>query len=97
MPKHRGVKEQRELRDLLNRDHTLNGGILYGIDGYIIEIQSRAIQVLKRPVPWGAAVTISGMASGAIQESMHRIMGAFAKLRIPEPQVEILINLAPAA
>jgi len=27
---------------------------------------------------------------------MQRIVGAFAKLQIPEPQVEILVNLAPA-
>lgn len=85
-----------ELERLLKRDHTLNGGILYGIEGYIIEIQARAVDVLKRPVPWGMAVKISGMASGAVHEALDRIRGAFAKLQIPDPQVEILINLAPA-
>ena len=36
------------------------------------------------------------MARGAISESLDRISGAFAKLQIPKPEVEILINLAPA-
>lgn len=26
--------QQRELNDLLTRDHTLNGAILFGLDGY---------------------------------------------------------------
>ena len=39
---------------------------------------------------------IAGMAQGAMHECMARISGAFAKLQIPEPQVEILVNLAPA-
>ena len=30
---------------LLQRDHTLRGGILYGLDGYVIEIQARAVEV----------------------------------------------------
>ena len=84
------------LEELLDRDHTLNGGILYGLDGYIIEIQARAIDVLRKPSSWSSVTRISGMASGAIRESLDRISGAFAKLRIPEPQVAILINLAPA-
>lgn len=91
-----GLKKPHQLRDLLTRDHTLNGGILFGIDGYIIEIQARAIEVLKRPASWGAVTSVSGMTRGAMRETMQRIVGAFAKLQVPEPQVEILVNLAPA-
>lgn len=36
------------------------------------------------------------MAKGAIGEALLRFSGAFARLQIPEPEVEILINLAPA-
>ena len=36
------------------------------------------------------------MASGAVRESLQRIGGAFAKLQVPQSEVEILINLAPA-
>jgi magnesium chelatase family protein len=36
------------------------------------------------------------MTTGAASEVKNRIKGAFAKLQIPEPEVEILINLAPA-
>lgn len=98
-PTHSGKGEldhELVLEELLDRDHTLNGGILYGLDGYIIEIQARAIDVLRKPGSWASVTRISGMASGAIRESLDRISGAFAKLRVPEPQVEILINLAPA-
>ena len=85
------------LDEMLARNHTLNGGILYGLDGYIVEIQARAIQALNYDdASWPSAVRISGMARGAISEALDRISGAFSKLRIPKPQVEILINLAPA-
>jgi magnesium chelatase family protein len=36
------------------------------------------------------------MARGTVCESLDRIAGAFAKLQVAEPEVEILINLAPA-
>jgi hypothetical protein len=87
--------QHRELNDLLKRNHTLNGGILVGLDGNIIEVQARAIEVLRKPIPWGAATAISGLPTGAASEVLNRITGAFAKLAIPHPEVEILINLAP--
>jgi len=96
MARQRPDAKQRELEELLTRNHTLNGGILFGLDGYIVEIQARAVEVRRDEIPWDAATRISGMARGAISESLDRIKGAFAKLRIPKPQVEILINLAPA-
>lgn len=96
MAKSRTASEQKRLDSLLLRDHTLLGGILFGIDGYIIEIQARAVAVRKQPAPWWSAVDISGMAKGAIGEALSRISGAFAKLQIPDPDVDILVNLAPA-
>jgi magnesium chelatase family protein len=36
------------------------------------------------------------MATGAVSEVLQRISGAFAKLGLPDSNVEILINLAPA-
>lgn len=96
MAKDRSSSEQKRLAGLLQRDHTLHGGILFGIDGYIIEIQARALQVYPGKIPWASATHISGMARGAISEALSRISGAFAKLQIPDPEVEILVNLAPA-
>ena len=84
------------LRELLRRDHTLNGGILFGLDGYVIEIQARAMEVLRGRQPWRDVTDISGMAGAAVREATTRIAGAFAKLQIPEPQVTIQINLTPA-
>lgn len=86
-----------KLKQLLDRDHTLNGGILFGLDGHIIEVQGRAMDILKRgPDAWSAVTNISGMTSRAVDESVTRISGAFAKMRIPLPEVEIQINLSPA-
>src|SRR5437763_186343 len=89
--------------DLLSKDHTLNGGILFGLEGYIVEIQARAMSVLKKPTSWRTAnspgrpaVKISGMARGAIQESLDRIAGSFSKIGMPDTDVEILVNLVPA-
>ena len=31
--------------DLLQRDHTLNGAVLLGLDGYPIEVQARATSI----------------------------------------------------
>ncbi|MBI3823872.1 MAG: hypothetical protein HY289_14480, partial [Planctomycetes bacterium] len=85
-----------EPSELLGRDHTLNGGILFGLDGYVVEIQARAMSVLKKPTPWRWATKISGMARGAIQESLDRIAGSFSKIGMPDTDVEILVNLVPA-
>lgn len=87
---------QQELEDLLRKDHSLNGGILIGLDGFIIEVQARAVRVLDQPAPWDQVTRISGLPWGATREVLDRIKGAFAKLRVPEPEVEILVNLAPA-
>src|SRR5690349_16496476 len=91
----RKKKTRDELQELLRRDHTLNGGILFGLEGHIIEIQARAMEVLKRPTSYRNAVSISGMARNCIWESLDRIAGAFAKLGIPDTEVEIQINLVP--
>jgi len=88
---------ERRLRELLVRDNTLNGGILFGLEGYVIEVQARAMEVLKRPHPWVAVTNVSGMAGIAVKEATTRIAGAFAKLRIPDPEVSIQINLTPAS
>jgi magnesium chelatase family protein len=97
MPTTRTREADRKLHELLGRDNTLNGGILFGLDGYVIEVQARAMEVLKRPYPWTHVTNVSGMAGIAVQEATTRIAGAFAKLRIPEPEVGIQINLTPAS
>jgi len=88
---------ERRLKNLLRQDNTLNGGILFGLEGYVIEVQARAMEVLKRPSPWTEVTNVSGMAVGAVREATTRIAGAFAKLGIPEPEVNIQINLTPAS
>lgn len=86
--------EERGPQELLSRDHSLNGGIVAGIEGRNVEIQARATGLSESC--WEGSVRITGMARGAIREAMARISGAFAKLRIPDPPVGITVNLAPA-
>lgn len=85
-----------ELQVLLTKDHSLNGAILSGLDGRLVEIQARATKVLPRSASWSAAVNLTVMATGAVREVLGRIAGDIAKLQIAEPEVEILINLALA-
>ncbi|HVA51023.1 MAG TPA: magnesium chelatase domain-containing protein [Pirellulales bacterium] len=87
---------QRELNELLTRDHTLNGAILFGLDGYVVEMQARAMEVLRGPLPLTHVTKISGMAREGVRESLDRIAGALAKLDLAEGEVTVLVNLAPA-
>jgi magnesium chelatase family protein len=95
MVKPRGLDPRRRFEDLRNQNHTLNGAVLAGLDGYVVEIQARILDVYKRPCRWRESVKISGMARGAVSEAMDRIEGAFAKLNLPKSDVEILVNLVP--
>ena len=47
------IRQERALADLLRRDNTLNGGILFGIEGHVIEIQARAIRGAQKPASLG--------------------------------------------
>jgi magnesium chelatase family protein len=96
MSNYRSAVERRTLSELLKRDHTLLGGVVFGLDGHIIELQARAVSVLNGPTPWRIATRITGMAAGTVRESLDRISGAFSKLQIPDPEVGIIVNLAPA-
>jgi magnesium chelatase family protein len=55
-------RRERQLRELLTRDHTLNGGILFGLDGYVIQVQARAMEVLRRPAQRPDVASTSDMA-----------------------------------
>lgn len=95
MARFQDSRQQQELKELLKRDHSLNGGVLFGLDGYIIECQARAMEVLRKPAPVTSVVQVSGMAGSIVREALDRISGAFAKLDIPESPVRILVNLTP--
>jgi magnesium chelatase family protein len=94
-PFYPGRLQPKQLRDLLKRDHTLNGGILFGLDGYVIQIQARAMEIVPGGRAWRDSVRVSGMARGCVHEALDRIAGSFAKLSVPNPFVEILVNLTP--
>ena len=102
MASRKTIEREQRFADLLKRDHTLNGGVLVGLDGYFIEIQARAVEVLSKPAAFeekwqnGRTVTITGMATGAVKESLQRISGALTKLGFNKSDVRILVNLAPA-
>ncbi len=75
--------------------HTLYGAVLQGIDGQMVEIQARAMSDIPE-TPWSKAVKVTGTAQGSVRETLDRISGAFATFSIPNPDFQILVNLAPA-
>ncbi|MDA7888959.1 YifB family Mg chelatase-like AAA ATPase [Pirellulales bacterium] len=83
------------LDNLSGRNHTLNGAVLIGLDGLVIEVQARAMDVFPTGIDWRSAVKITGMPRGSVREALDRICGAFKAARIPDPQASILINLTP--
>jgi magnesium chelatase family protein len=83
------------LEGLLGRSHSLNGAVLIGLDGLVIEIQARAMNTVPGGQSWRSATKISGMPRGCVYEALDRISGAFRAAGIPDPQVDILINLTP--
>ena len=85
----------KQLQSLLGLSHTLTSAVLFGLDGLAIEIQARAMEVITKPASWSDVTKISGMPRGAVGEALDRISGAFRAAGIPDPQVEILINLTP--
>lgn len=95
MANYHEMNKKRNLEELLRRDHTLYGAVLFGLDGRMVELQARAIEVLSRPSTWQCVTGITGMPRGAVNEALDRISGAFSKLQIDPPHVRILINLAP--
>jgi magnesium chelatase family protein len=89
-------RELARLDRLLDHNHTLNGSILWGMEGRSVEIQSRATQRLSKPLPLTKAISVIGLGKGALREALKRLAGAFAKLGITTSSVRILVNLAPA-
>ena len=72
------------LQSLLTRDHSLNGGILFGLDGRMVEIQARATNVRRVGCNWCTAVTLGGMAmhfhliARSPKPVVGKLMGFFA-------------------
>ena len=64
----RPFMSKRELADLLNRDHTLNGGVVFGIDGKLVEIQARPLDP-----PW-----LVGVSQPALGAQFQVRVGSFA-------------------
>ncbi len=88
---------QKQLLDNLKLEkgeHTLFGGILFGVEGRQIELQARFFGSSEEGTSWD--IDITGMASTTIREVNARIAGAFAKYGLPPRKGTILINLAPA-
>lgn len=88
----------RPLRDLLRHAHTLNSAILDGIDGKPVEIQSRAVEIIKGgESPWSRAVSIAGMPRSEATQLLTRISGALACLGCVTSEVKIVVNVHPPA
>src|SRR5260370_18311666 len=88
------AKASSSTRTLERLEHTLYGGILYGVEGFRIELQARYFGTDELGESWN--ISITGMAKGAIKEVQGRIAGAFAKYGYEASKGDSLINVAPA-
>lgn len=87
------------LNDLLQHSHTLNGAMIDGIDGRVVEVQARAVEVLPTPKPWHKAVTVAGLPRAEAANLLTRLGGAMASIS-PEcavTPVRIVLNFHPEA
>ncbi len=75
-------------------DHTLHGGILFGIEGIRIELQGRFIAG-RGGRGWRSCIDMVGLAGAVIRETLQRIEAAFAKYGLEPPEGTIYLNLAP--
>jgi magnesium chelatase family protein len=74
----------------------LLAGLIYGIEGQIVELQARAVSVLAKPQSWPMAVSITGMEREAGREALLRVNAALAKYALAETPVAIQVNCTPA-
>lgn len=75
-------------------DHTLHGGILFGLQGVRIELQGRLLPG-KRPKSWSSAIDVVGLPGAVLRETVLRLEAALAKYGFEPPEGSIYINLAP--
>lgn len=85
-----------DLSHLLQRDHSLACGLLYGLRGYVVELQARAVRVLPAPASWPQAVDITGLEREAAREALLRVNAALTKYGMSESPVAIQVNCTPA-
>ena len=64
-------------------------GALYGIDGYVVEVQVD----LARGLPY---FTMVGLPEGAVRESKDRVKSALKNCGYDVPRERVTVNLAPA-
>ena len=62
---------------------------LLGIDGYLVTVECHMTSSLS-------CFEIVGLPDNAIKEAKERVRASLINSRIPFPQKEIIINLAPA-
>lgn len=82
--------------ELLTHSHTLNGAIIDGIDGRVVEVQARAVELLAAPKPWTKCVTVAGLPRSQAADMLTRIGGAIAALGFPLSPVRIVLNFHPS-
>lgn len=75
MAARRTASHERELNELLTRDRTLNGAILFGLDGHVVEMQARAMEILRvrRPDIWSAEPCVRAFKGASTRLFRHRM------------------------
>lgn len=92
-------RSKRDYHDLLLDSHTLNGAMIDGIDGRVVEVQARAVEVLPQPKPWNKAVSVAGLPRSQASDMLTRIGGAMASINpaCSVTPVRIVLNFHPEA
>lgn len=83
--------------ELLSKQHTINGVVLDGIDGVLIEVQSSATGVLKTEKPWSKCVSVTGMPRSEATAMLQRINAVLASQGAPNCKFTITLNIHPTA
>lgn len=97
--RYRRSQPRNDHTELLAHSHTLNGAMLEGIDGRVVEVQARAVEVLAKPKPWNKCVSVSGMPRSQASDMLTRIGGAIASLgpQFALSPVQIVLHFHPDA
>lgn len=88
-------RKRTEIERVLSVSVTLNGAMLNGVDGQIVEVQARAVEHLGNGKPWTKAVQISGMPKAEAADLLARLNGALASVGAMTSEFKILLNFHP--
>ncbi len=89
-------KRKEKYQHLLEREHSLNAGVLVGLKGYVVEVQGRAMDIMHTDMSWPEVVLLSGIDQKCTRDALMRVNGALCKYGFRKSPVSIQVNVTPA-